>query len=1000
MIKFSLVGLLLGVILISLPQLTIAQLPDTWAQKSDFGGIARYGAVSFSIGDKGYVGTGFGSGRHKDFWEYDPVTDTWAQKTDFGGTGRFLAVGFSIADKGYIGTGDDVTAANDFWEFNPLTNVWTQKASMPGPGRIGAVGFNIGSKGYIGTGKLLDIAQTRLSDFWEYDPSLDTWTQKSNIGSVGRSYASGFGLGSKGYIGTGYTVIGINAVLLKDFQEYNPQTDVWTVKANFGGVARFGAIGCSNGSSGFIGLGDISGGYSKDFWEYNPILDSWVKRMDFGGTQRMAAIGFNIGEKIFAGTGTFDSGITKAKDLWEYTPFCVPPVIVSEPANHSVIYGTSATFTVIASNAVSFQWQENTGSGFVDVIDGGIYSNSTTATLSISLPTVSMSGYKYRCIVTGDCVPEAITNGNAALTVSPKQIVIIGDAGQNKQYGDPDPALYSYTYAPVLVGTDIITGELSRIAGENAGSYLYTIGTLAAGANYVLYLALTPEFIILPRNLTVTAEDKFKCFDGNIFNEGYTVLYQGFVNGETQSVLGGTLDFGGTAITAILSGSYTIIPSGITATNYTIDYVNGSLIIEISPSPTISGINSLCAGTAGIQYTTESGFSNYVWTISYGGIITAGLNTNQVIVEWGTAGSRSISVNYQNTVGCPSSTPTTFIVTVLSVPVPIITGENALCSGSSGVIYTTQANYENYIWGVSAGGTIISGAGTNSVTISWNGSGNQTVSADFTNELGCQSLSPTIFNVDVAPFPEAAGAISGSAAVCAGSTGITYSISPVMNASTYEWSLPTGATIVSGVGTSSISVDFALSASSGIVKVSGVNDCGTGISSPDFSLQVNPIPVTPIITQIGDTLVSSSLNGNQWYIDGVEITGATQQKHIAVYIGTYSVVVSQNECSSDISNSILVLPVSIVEVERVSSYEVFPNPNTGVFNIKVENSGDESYNIEIYNNNGKLVYRQEDVILNANNDARIDLNGSPAGVYTVVLRNSETSNLKKVIIVK
>jgi hypothetical protein len=43
----------------------------------------------------------------KDFWEYDPATNTWTQKADFGGTARYSAVGFSIADKGYLGTGTD-----------------------------------------------------------------------------------------------------------------------------------------------------------------------------------------------------------------------------------------------------------------------------------------------------------------------------------------------------------------------------------------------------------------------------------------------------------------------------------------------------------------------------------------------------------------------------------------------------------------------------------------------------------------------------------------------------------------------------------------------------------------------------------------------------------------------------------------------------------------------------------------------------------------------------
>ncbi len=66
--------------------LTAGRAQDTWVQKADFGGTPRAEAVGFSIGNKGYIGTGNGEGGEgKDFWQYDPATDTWTQKADFGG---------------------------------------------------------------------------------------------------------------------------------------------------------------------------------------------------------------------------------------------------------------------------------------------------------------------------------------------------------------------------------------------------------------------------------------------------------------------------------------------------------------------------------------------------------------------------------------------------------------------------------------------------------------------------------------------------------------------------------------------------------------------------------------------------------------------------------------------------------------------------------------------------------------------------------------------------
>jgi len=52
-----------------------ARAPDSWTQKTDVGGIARQNAVGFSIGNKGYIGTGVDilTGTSNDFWEYIPL---------------------------------------------------------------------------------------------------------------------------------------------------------------------------------------------------------------------------------------------------------------------------------------------------------------------------------------------------------------------------------------------------------------------------------------------------------------------------------------------------------------------------------------------------------------------------------------------------------------------------------------------------------------------------------------------------------------------------------------------------------------------------------------------------------------------------------------------------------------------------------------------------------------------------------------------------------------
>lgn len=296
---------------------------NTWTKKADFGGLARTNAVGFNIGTKGYIGIGKGTSYYKDFWEYDPSTNTWTQKTDFGGTVRSYAVGFCIANKGYIGTGSyigfqgDVSHYKDFWEYDPTTNTWIQKADFGGSARDKAVSFSIGNKGYIGTGGYISSNEIKsfYKDFWQYDPVSDIWVQKADFGGEGRSGAVSFTINNSGYCGSGLPFENT------DFWKYDVVENAWLKKANFGGSTRLGAVGFSIGNKGYIGGGASTGGEKKDFWEFDPILNTWTQKADIGGFERQHAVGFSIGDKGYLGTGyASEFPETYLNDFWEYDP--------------------------------------------------------------------------------------------------------------------------------------------------------------------------------------------------------------------------------------------------------------------------------------------------------------------------------------------------------------------------------------------------------------------------------------------------------------------------------------------------------------------------------------------------------------------------------------------------------------------------------------------------------------------------------------------------------
>lgn len=222
-------------------------------------------------------------------------------------------VSFSIGSKGYVGLGDDGNNVfSDFWEYDPSTDTWTQKANFPGVARTTAVGFSSDTKGYVGCG---DASPGLKKDFWEYDPISNTWTQKANFGGTARSDANGFFIGGKGYIGVGEDASGFK----QDFWEYDPLSNSWTQKANYGGGNRSTATAFTLNNKGYIGAGDNGTALKNDFWEWSPSTNTWMLITPFPGANRSDMMAFTIGNKAYAGNGNTCGGSCYINDWYEFS---------------------------------------------------------------------------------------------------------------------------------------------------------------------------------------------------------------------------------------------------------------------------------------------------------------------------------------------------------------------------------------------------------------------------------------------------------------------------------------------------------------------------------------------------------------------------------------------------------------------------------------------------------------------------------------------------------
>jgi parallel beta-helix repeat protein len=143
-----------------------------------------------------------------------------------------------------------------------------------------------------------------------------------------------------------------------------------------------------------------------------------------------------------------------------------------------------------------------------------VYTYSSTGLLGLDEVTGAMGrdtgeivgnyGFTLGTLTAGSNYTLAFTASPATFSISPKPVTITPTAGQTKVFGTADPLPFGYTHS-ALVGTDAISGSLSRLAGENVANYAFDVSTLTAGSNYQMVLAVgAPTFSITPKSITIT----------------------------------------------------------------------------------------------------------------------------------------------------------------------------------------------------------------------------------------------------------------------------------------------------------------------------------------------------------------------------------------------------------------------------------------------------------------------------------------------------------------
>ncbi|MFT3909302.1 MAG: T9SS type A sorting domain-containing protein [Ferruginibacter sp.] len=632
----------------------------------------------------------------------------------------------------------------------------------------------------------------------------------------------------------------------------------------------------------------------------------------------------------------------------------------------------------------------------------------------------------------------------------------------------------------VFIGTDDMVWAVAALPGGKtliSGAFTtYTTATTVTNVNHIARLnadgSIDPTFNVAGSGLTGYANHIIALPGGKVLIGGNFTNYNGIaVNGIARLNADGSLDntfnTGGAGFNGVVnemalenSSSKLIIVGDFTSYNATGKTRVARIYNEDAGAPfdctvgNIAGPDRACqyitAGTNAVYQITAPTGSTITWTVSAASTmsIVSGQGTNQVSVHF--ANNFTAGAVYAHVVSATCSLNVnrslTVKITVPSAPGAITASNSSICSvlGTPNTITYTIAKVSSatsYIWAAQAGTTTIThpnGAGVNDTTITVAfaaGFTNSAITVQSVNDCGtssARSLNVTRNN------PAMPAVISGPSYVCdyllpSATTAAVYSVSPVAGL-TYNWTVPAGASGLTGQGTNSISFLYPAGFTTGTVSVTATNGCGTSTARSlavkasvagtpgaitttnisdcpnrqyTYSIAAIPVNATSVnwVVPAGGTIVSGqgTTSITVSYTSGA-ITGYVSVK-ASNTCGTSTVrkiAISLAACppatpfAKGTENTVQAIAKSTLQIPALEGMDVkvFPNPSVNDFNLQVITSGKEAINVRVFDVAGRFISEHT---MYANETAKLGA-ALKTGTYIVEVRQG--NNVKTTRIIK
>lgn len=334
----------------------------------------------------------------------------------------------------------------------------------------------------------------------------------------------------------------------------------WHLNCGTTSDAAWNASGCTYGPQSSYMPPGLTGGVSAFLVGYQGATNNSHGKFNCTGVPYTNLTNLKLAILSFSNWTVNSSATTTAFDIpaacgtWYQS--CVAPSITAQPPSRTICNNSNTTFSVSATGATAYQWQVNSGAGFSNISNGGVYSNATTNTLSITGAVSAMSGYMYRCIAYSGGGVCSTTSNSSALTVitvntnsySQTNIACFGgNTGMASVTPGGGYGPYTYSWSPS-------GGTASTASNLTAGSYTVTVTDAYSCTATRNFSIIQPSQLVL----NTLSQTNVSCYGASTGAASVQAASGGTAPYTYNWTPGNPTGDGSTSVTGLTAGTWTV----------------------------------------------------------------------------------------------------------------------------------------------------------------------------------------------------------------------------------------------------------------------------------------------------------------------------------------------------------------------------------------------------------------------------------------------------------